>query len=58
MLCCAPGVWGVWGLDEFGVTGFLGVNGFAAGFNVNFFGAACCFSTELSLEMPGVCCGI
>lgn len=34
-----PGVWGVCGRDEFGVTGILGVNGFAAGFNTNFFGA-------------------
>lgn len=55
MFCCVPGVWGVCGLDDVGVTGFLGVNGFAAGFNVNFFGAFCCFSKE-SFEFTGVCC--
>lgn len=54
---CVPGVWGVWGRDEFGVTGILGVKGFAAGFNVYFFGAFCCFSDEVdsTLTLPGVC---
>lgn len=56
MLCCVPGVWGVWGRDEFGVTGFLGVNGFAAGLRVNFFGAFCCFSEVVSFAFPGVTC--
>lgn len=31
-----PGVIGVCGLDEFGVTGIRGVNGFAAGLSTNF----------------------
>lgn len=54
--CCVPGVWGVCGLDDVGVTGPLGVNGFAAGFNVYFFGALYGFSTEISLLAPlGVC---
>lgn len=56
LFCCVPGVWGVWGLDDVGVTGFLGVNGLAAGFKVNFFGAFCCFSKEVSFEFTGVCC--
>lgn len=41
-----------------GVTGILGVKGFAAGFKVYFFGAFCCFSDEVDslLVLPGVCC--
>lgn len=43
-LCCVTGVCGVCGRDEFGVTGTLGVKGFAAGLSVYFLGALCCFS--------------
>lgn len=44
------------GRDEFGVTGRRGVNGLAAGFSVNFFGAAL---SDVALSLPddafGVC---
>lgn len=52
-----PGVNGVCGREEFGVTGILGVKGFAAGFNVYFFGAFCNFSVDVDslFMLPGVC---